>query len=213
MTSAGRLVVETLSYDGGRAVSVWMPSTTPTGVVFAADGASAARWGLDLPVEPSVAIVGVHALADQRARLEEYSPVFDAERFAAHESFFVEQVRDWARQRFGLNLPPGRAAVFGASAGGELALALGLRHPDVYGAILAGSPGAGYQPPAELAGQPPRTYLVAGDQEPFFLRNAGRWARALNAAGAEIRFERRDAGHGSALWQKEFPLMLDWAFA
>src|ERR1700680_202581 len=29
--------------------------------------------------------------------------------------------------------------VFGVSAGGELALALGLRHPDVYGAVFSGS--------------------------------------------------------------------------
>ncbi|MBO0795101.1 MAG: hypothetical protein J2P36_29710, partial [Ktedonobacteraceae bacterium] len=34
----------------------------------------------------------------------------------------------------------------GVSAGGELALALGLRHPDVYGAIFCASPGGGYKP-------------------------------------------------------------------
>lgn len=35
-------------------------------------------------------------------------------------------VRAWTRSRFGVDLPAGRTAVFGVSAGGEVALALGL---------------------------------------------------------------------------------------
>jgi len=65
-----------------------------------------------------------------------------------------------------------RSAVFGYSAGGELALALGIRHPDIYGAVLAGSPGGGYRPPAVLPSPLPRVYLFAGTREPFFLDNA-----------------------------------------
>ena len=44
-------------------------------------------------------------------------------------------------------LPIERTAVFGVSARGELALTIGLRHPDVYGAVFCASPGAGYRPP------------------------------------------------------------------
>ena len=73
-------------------------------------------------------------------------------------------------------LPAERTAVFGVSAGGELALAMGLRHPDVYGAVFCASPGAGYRPPDDMPRSLPRTYLVAGTQEPFFLENATRWA-------------------------------------
>jgi hypothetical protein len=58
----------------------------------------------------------------------------------------------------------------------ELALALGLRHQGVFGAVLCGSPGAGYQPPEVMPSPLPRVYLVAGSQEPFFLENATRWA-------------------------------------
>jgi enterochelin esterase-like enzyme len=65
---------------------------------------------------------------------QEYSPIFDAERFAAHEKFFVEDVRQWITSRFGVALAAERTAVYGASAGGELALALGL-HPDIFGVI------------------------------------------------------------------------------
>ena len=96
---------------------------------------------------PPTMIVGVHRLADETLRLHEYSPGFDPERFAAHERFFVDDVREWVRSRFGVELPAERTAVFGVSAGGELALAIGLRHPDVYGAIFCASPGAGYRPP------------------------------------------------------------------
>ncbi|MFC7717250.1 alpha/beta hydrolase-fold protein [Nonomuraea recticatena] len=40
-------------------------------------------------------------------------------------------------------LPAERTAVFGVSAGGELALAMALGHPDIYGAVFCASPGAG----------------------------------------------------------------------
>jgi hypothetical protein len=59
----------------------------------------------------------------------------------------------------------------------------------------------------------PRAYLVAGRQETFFLRNATRWADALQAAGADVVITERDGSHGDAFWREEFPLMLAWAFA
>ena len=40
-------------------------------------------------------IVGVHRLTDETLRLHEYSPGFEPERFAAHEKFFVAEVRRW----------------------------------------------------------------------------------------------------------------------
>ena len=157
-------------------------------------------------------IVGAHRVADEKLRLHEYSPDFDPERFAAHERFFFEDVRAWARSRFGVTLSAERTAVFGVSAGGELALAIGLRHPDLYGAIFSGSPGGGYRPPGEMPSQLPRTYLVAGTLEPFFLDNAARWAAALRDAAADVVMSERVAGHEVAMWREEFPLMIAWAF-
>jgi pimeloyl-ACP methyl ester carboxylesterase len=155
---AGRLVTEMLEYDGGRQVTVYVPPDPPEAVVFAGDGEGISQWGglLEAADVPSTMIVGVHGLADETSRLHEYSPVFDANRFAAHERFFVEDVRRWARSRFGVALPTARTAVFGVSAGGELALALGLRHPDIYGAVLSGSPGAGYNPTGGMPSSMPR---------------------------------------------------------
>ncbi len=211
---AGELVTETLDYDGGRQVTVYVPPDEPQAIVFAGDGQGISQWGgyLEAADVPSTMIVGVHGLTEEMPRLEEYSPGFNADRFAAHERFFVEHVRRWARSRFGVSLPAERCAIFGVSAGGELALALGLRHPDVYGAIFSGSPGGGYKPGGAMPSSIPRTWLVAGTLEPFFLNNANRWAVALRDAGADVVMSQRVASHGDALWRAEFPRMVAWAF-
>jgi enterochelin esterase-like enzyme len=214
MSMAGELVTETFEYDGGRQVTVYVPADRPEAVVFAGDGELISQWGADLEAAdvPSTVIVGVHRLADETLRLHEYSPGFDPERFSAHERFFGEDVGQWARSRFGVALPAERTAVCGVSAGGELALAMGLRHPDVYGTVLCASPGGGYRPPAVMPSSLPRTYLVAGTLEPFFLHNATRWADALRDAGADVVLNERVGSHGDAFWREEFPLMVAWAF-
>lgn len=214
MSASGTLVTDTLDHDGGRQVTVFVPADPPETVVFAGDGQVVSPWGevLEAAGLRSTMIVGAHRPADETLRLHEYSPGFDPRRFAAHERFFVEDVRRWARSRFGLALPAGRTAVAGVSAGGELALALGLRHPDVYGAILCASPGAGYRPPAVMPHPLPRTYLLAGTEEPFFRENATRWATALRDAGADVVLSEREGAHGGAFWRREFPAMVEWAF-
>src|SRR5262245_59510757 len=157
-------VTETLPYDGGRQVTVYVPSGPPQEIVFLGDG----EWhihplteALNATSATRTMIVGVHGLPDDDGRLHEYVPGFEPERFAAHERFFVEDVRAWVRSRFGVALPAERTAVWGASLGAELALAMGVRHPDIYGAVLAASPGGGYRPPATMPSVLPRVYLVA----------------------------------------------------
>ena len=217
----GQIVTEGLAYDGGRLVSAYVPSAAPEAIVFAGDGQLIAPWGAVLEGTglPPTMIVGVHRVADETLRLQEYSPgestaafAFDPERFAAHETFFVKDVRGWVRSRFDVALPAHRTAVFGVSASAELALAMGLRHPDIYGAVFAASPGTGYRPPAVLPDSLPRAYLVAGSQERFFLANATRWADALRDAGADVVMTERVGPHGGAFWREEFPLMVAWAF-
>jgi enterochelin esterase-like enzyme len=211
---AGELVTETLDYDGGRPVTVYRPPDAPDAVVFTGDGGLTARWAgaLEAADAAPTMIVGVHGRADETARLHEYSPGFDPQRFAAHERFFVDDVRAWVRSRFGLTFAGDRSAVFGASAGAELALAIGLRHPDRFGAILGASPGAGYRPPNIWPASIPRTYLVAGTEEPFFHENATRWMVALRGAGADVVMTTRAGSHGGAFWRGEFPIMVTWAF-
>jgi enterochelin esterase-like enzyme len=219
--TAGRLVTETLEYDGGRQVTAYVPLDAPEAIVFAGDGQLIASWGgvLEAADLPPAMIVGAHRPDNETLRLHEYSPGestttfrFDPERFAAHEKFFVDAVRQWARSRFDVALPANRTAVFGVSASGELALAMGLRHPDVYGAVFCASPGAGYKPPAVMPRSLPRAYLVAGREEPFFLQNAIRWADALRDAGADVVMAERVGSHGDPFWREEFPRMVAWAF-
>ena len=89
---------------------------------------------------------------------------------------------------------------------------MGLRHPDIYGAVFCASPGGGYRPPAVMPHSLPRAYLVAGRQEPFFLENAIRWADALRDGGADVVMAERVGSHGGAFWNEEFPSMVAWAF-
>jgi enterochelin esterase-like enzyme len=210
----GELVTETFEYDGGRQVTAYIPPDPPEAIVFAGDGQLIAPWGgvLEAADAPPTMIVGTHRLDDEMLRLHEYSPGFDPVRFAAHEKFFVEDVRRWAGSRFGVALPSQRTAVYGVSASGELALAIGLRHPDVYGAVFCASPGAGYRPPDMMPPSVPRAYLVAGTLEPFFLENATRWATALRHAGADVVLTERVGSHGDAFWREELPLMVAWVF-
>jgi enterochelin esterase-like enzyme len=212
---AGELVTDTFDYDGGRQVTVYIPPKPPEAVVFAADGG----WHISRLCEvlegasaPPTMIVGVHGMPDDDGRLKEYVSGFDPERFAAHEKFFVEDVRGWVQSRFGVALPAERTGVWGASLGGELALAIGLRHPDIFGAIFCASPGGGYKPTGEMPSSIPRTYLVGGTEEQFFLDNATRWADALRDAGADVVMMKRVGSHGGAFWGEEFPFMVAWAF-
>jgi enterochelin esterase-like enzyme len=213
---ASELVIETFDYDGGRRVRVYVPPDPPEAVVFAGDGQLISQWGehLETADVPPTMIVGADRTGDkdEMVRIQEYSPSFNPERFAEHERFFVADVRRWVRSRFGVALPADRTAVCGVSASGEFSLAMGLRHPDIYGAVFSASPGGGYQPPGVLPRPLPRTYLVAGTQEPFFLDNARRWAHALRDASADVVLTQRVGNHGDPFWAAEFPLMVAWAF-
>ena len=217
----GQFVTERLEYDGGRQVTAYVPPAAPEAIVFAGDGQLITSWGgvLETADLPPTMIIGAHRPDDEGLRLHEYSPgestaafAFDPDRFAAHEKFFVEDVRRWAQSRFDVSLSAERSAVFGVSASAELALAMGLRHPDTYSAVFCASPGAGYRPPAVIPSPLPRAYLVAGEQEPFFLENANRWADALREAGADVVMIERAGSHGGAFWKEELPLMVEWAF-
>lgn len=214
--ASGELVTETFDYDGGRQVTVYVPPDPPEAVVFAGDGQLISQWGryLEAADAPPTMFVGAYRTddEDQMVRIREYSPTFDEDQFAAHERFFVEDVRRWVRSHFGVSLPAERTAVCGVSASGEFSLAMGLRHPAIYGAVFSASPVGGYRPPAVMPSALPRTYLVAGTLEPFFLENAIRWADALRDAGADVLMTERVGNHGDPFWAAEFPLMVTWAF-
>jgi len=105
MTSfGGQLVTEAFEYDGGRPVTVYIPPDSPQGIVFAGDGQLISQWGglLEAADVPPTMVVCAHRLDDEALRLKEYSPGFEPQRFAAHEQFFVDEIRRWVRSRFGV---------------------------------------------------------------------------------------------------------------
>jgi hypothetical protein len=219
--AVGQIITETRDYDCGRQVTAYVPPAPPEAIIYVGDGQLVASWAGELEAAglPPTMIIGAHHSDHETQRIQEYSLgqstaafTFDHERFAAHEKFFTGDVRQWSQSRFGVALPASRTAVLGVSASGELALAMGLRHPGIYGAVLCASPGAGYRPPAVMPATLPRTYLVAGLQEPFFRQNATRWADALRDAGADVVMAERAGSHGDAFAKQEFPLMVAWAF-
>jgi enterochelin esterase-like enzyme len=166
MTLEGELVTRTFAFDGGRRATAYRPPEPPRAVIYAADG----EWhidrlarALDNSAELSTMVVGVHGLNDDNERLHEYVESFGGERFHAFEGFFVEEVRLWVQSELAVVLPSERTAVWGASMGGEFALAMGLRHPEIYGVVLCASPGGGFTPTSgELPRSIPRTYLIGG---------------------------------------------------
>jgi enterochelin esterase-like enzyme len=213
----GEVVTERFDHDGGRDVSVYVPPREPVAVLFAGDGRLLTSWGADLEAAdlPPVMIVGVHASddPDEMRRIEEYSPSFDPVRFAAHERLVLDGVSAWVGSRFSVDLPADRTAAVGVSAGAELALALGVRHPDRFGVVFAASPGGGYRPPTDLRPTLPRTYLTSGTLEPWFGENATRWEQALRRAGADVVRTEPVGDHGDPFWRAELQQMIGWAFA
>ena len=214
---AGKLVTERFDYDGGRQVTVYLPAGPAQAVVFGGDGQLISGWGkyLEAANAPPTMIVGAHRTGDtdEMARLREYSAGFDPDLFAAHERFFVHDVSEWVRSTLNVLIEPRRTAVCGVSASAEFALAMGLRHPDLYGTVFAASPGAGYRPPVPLPRVLPRIYLTAGTLEPFFLNNAIRWAEDLRAGGADVVLSEQVGDHGDPFWHAEFVKMVSWALA
>lgn len=77
---AGAIVTETLDYDGGRRVEVYVPPDPPEAVVYAGDGQLISRWGEHLEAAAVAPAMIVDAYrrddADEMVRLREYSPVW-----------------------------------------------------------------------------------------------------------------------------------------
>jgi len=45
---SGEFITETLNYDGGRQVTVYVPPDPPNAIVFAGDGQALSPWAADL---------------------------------------------------------------------------------------------------------------------------------------------------------------------
>ena len=210
---AGELITETLDYDGGRGVTVYVPMAPAAVVIFAGDGQEVAQWGslLETAGVPPTMIVGVHGQTDETMRLHEYSPVFDADGSRRTRPSSPTMCPDGCTRDSASHCRPSapRCSVRPPAENSPSQSDSGIP--------TCSAPSCGARPgrvtdrvtvPARI----PRTYLVAGTEEPFFLDNATRWAVALRDAGADVVLQERVGDHGAELWRAELPIMVKWAF-
>lgn len=216
-----------------RKVTVYLPAgkqTAPLHALFMSDGQSVESFARVLEplmrkgTLPPLAIVGVHSadagyVAGQSwdmsrdRRAGEYLPDLAPEAFDKHARFFVEEVVPWATAKFGLSHDPGDRALAGFSNGGSFVQAIGLLHPELFGAILPFSTNSlefsrvKAAPGARL----PQFLFSAGDMEPFLAstRSAANW---LKGAGAATTLKTYASGHDMLMWQQAIADLLPLAW-
>jgi enterochelin esterase-like enzyme len=207
----------------GRVVSVFLPpdhqTTRRNPVLYCADGqslqdfASKLERAIRLGHAPSVVVVGVHSHPEYRNR--EYLAGMDARRFGAHESFFTNEVYQWSHAHFALEPSHRSCGVFGYSCGAAFALAVGTRHPEKYGNVIAFSVAGATDKVDESDYARPmnsRFYMSAGTKEPSFRDRSRAIASVLGARGVNYKYTEKTAGHDPEFWASELPEAIQWCF-
>jgi enterochelin esterase-like enzyme len=207
-----------------RLVSVFLPpghrSETIYPVFYCTDGQSLPAFADGLAIAmrqghtPPAVIVGVHSDPDYRNR--EYLLGLDARRFAGHESFFTDEVYRWSHAQFALDTAPRFCGVFGFSCGAAFALAVGTRHREQYGNVIAFSVAGGVERVVQsdyAPHRPPRFYLSAGNKELSFRETSQAIADVLAARGIPHKYTERSAGHDPAFWAAELPEAIRWCYS
>lgn len=145
-------------------------------------------------------------------RSMEYLTGEDAERYSKHEKFFCDELRAWAETEFGASGSPADRAIFGCSNGARFAVDMGVRHPDLYGHVIAFSVAGrrDFQLP-ETAKDLPQFHLAAGTWE-VFLKTTSNVAAALEKHKAQCKFVTRIAGHDFTMWEDELAAAAQRAF-
>ena len=149
---------------------------------------------------------------DGDRRAQEYLPGFHPERFEAHRRFFVEEVPAWVESELGAARERRSRAVFGVSNGAAFAAAMGVRHPEHFGTVIAFSLAIIPGPPAWHPCEAPRHYLCAGTLEEGFYRGTQQWAERALASGSDVVQRTLVSGHDMIMWEGELPAALEWAF-
>ncbi len=191
-------------------------------VVYMTDGDQLRDFGFPHVVEPLIdqalipplVLVAVHAapfLPHHDRRAEEYVLGINDRVYQKHERFFTETARVWAEATLNASRDRKERALMGYSRGAVFAGNTGIRKPDVYGHVMAFSPGAELQIDRSYVTSA-RYYLLAGTLEEHFYQATERIYRALETEGIDVALKTRVAGHASTLWVEEFPRALMWMF-
>jgi enterochelin esterase-like enzyme len=150
----------------------------------------------------------------RNTRAQEYLPDINPARFRAHETYFVEELRAWAESQLGASNKREDRVVNGFSNGGQFALQMGLRHPDVYAHVVPiSTAGKTFSlTRAALGAVPADFFLVAGTLEPY-IKQSRHFSTELQRAGARIKSSEWVSGHDVQVWVETLPSALEWVWA
>ena len=115
----------------------------------------------------------------------------------------------WAECEFGASRHRAQRGLTGCSNGGQFALEMGLRHPDMFGHVFAFSK-AGvprFRLPDAKPEVLPTFHLAAGEWEPFY-RGTLAVVDELKKHSVPHTFVSRVAGHDSTMWDEEIAAAL-----
>jgi enterochelin esterase-like enzyme len=105
-------------------------------------------------------------------------------------------------------------AIYGCSNGARFALEMGLRHPDLFGHVIAFSlAGARNLKLPEAAKETPRYQFAAGTWEPVFRDMTVAVSTRLKQLHVAASFTERAGGHDDAWWREKFVRAAQDAFA
>ncbi len=166
-------------------------------------------------IEPMVAVVVDHPTLD--ARMEELSLPEPLPPFAR---FVTDELLPWIRRSYRVTTDPRRTMLAGGSNGGDMAAAIALQRPDLFGAVLSQSGTFGRSPDgnpepewlarlvAESDPKAVRFYLEAGRLEtdpggssvPILVANR-HLRTVLRAKGYEVTLAEYSGGHQPVCWR------------
>lgn len=232
-TLRGRFVehtIESRHLPAPRGVGAYIPPERGeepiVAVVYIGDGAARPMAAIiDTLISagrlPRIMLVGVETDTSRNVdgegndgrTLEYLLAPWDSTRFLAHERFFLEEVLPWA-ESLGAPAERDRRAVAGFSNSAAFAIDMGLRHPQLFGRVLAFSPAgrrAQILPGTDLD-QPAEFYLLGGVLEDNFHAKALAWAEIFRSRGIRYALREPVAGHDWYMWQAMFRDAVAWAF-
>lgn len=181
----------------------WRLETTIDGLIAAGD------------IRPTIAVAIDHA---GDARIDEYTPTRDrlrqrGGRAARYARFLLEELKPFVDAEFPTDAQPAATALAGSSMGGLVTLAVGLRHPHVFGALGVMSPSVWWGRRAILRSirarrfpVKPRIWLDVGHGEPEpAVDDVRALRRVLLRSGwsepDDLRYHEDPIGdHGEAAW-------------
>ncbi len=214
-----RVVIPT--EDGVEIVGAWLPVTAPRGVALLLHMMPATKESF-LPLQKQLADAQIASLAIDLRGHGESTKGREGVRLGYQDfadSGHQESARDvaaaaaWVLKQTGLHHD--HLVFCGASIGANLALAYTAAHPDIP-AVATLSPGLIYR---GIAATPAVTsllrsqnlLLIASEEDAYSADSIEKLAERCLAKAKVIRLQ--DAGHGTAMWEKESGLIqtiVDW---